>query len=104
MVGSQELDKGAMKGVTYLEAGYIFAPYVSLTDDPKMIATWFEKSPQPGDLVAFHIGETVITGLCLKAWLGDDKREYGECLMESGDIVMFYGASVTSYLEVISSV
>ena len=90
-----------MKGVTYLEPGYVFAPYVPIVTQPLLLTATFERSPQKGDLIAFHMKGSTVIGLCLRAWIAGGPT--GEFLAETGDILEFGKAkSSTIRLEVIS--
>ncbi len=102
-----------MKGVTCLKPGYVFAPYTPLQTTPvifRKVNAWFEKSPQPGDLIMFHWSQKQpdgsytwrqASGLCTRAWT---MEKCGECLYETGDFVEFEKDppfSGSSWVEVI---
>ena len=100
------------KGNTYLEPGYVYAPYVPMTEpwQLKRIPALFHKSPQPGDLIKFcwqDLDEQhkEKTGLCLTPWTDDTP---GTCLYETGFVVEFIKDDSKGYrniarLEVISA-
>jgi len=99
-----------MKGDTYLESGYVFAPYVPLSMT-RRLSVWFEESPQPGDLIMFHLAAIQAngprsyrqsSGLCTRAWTVE---KCGECLYETGELVEFEKDPPfegSSWLEIIS--
>ena len=111
MVGSQELDKGAMKttkGVTYLEAGFVYAPYVPISFDSPCIWARFEISPQPGDLVSIisewrerdEAKSSSNIGLCISPY--DFISKKAGILLTDGDQHEFKPMSTAhTYFEVI---